>query len=55
MKKEYIIMGRSAAGKEELDSAETEDEALRLVQEYRMAFGSGWTIWKKEKTSSVAA
>ncbi len=41
----YKIMGKSKQGKEELDTAETRKEAQRLVGEYIMAFGAGWTIW----------
>ena len=41
----YKIMGKSKQGKEELDTAETRKEAQRLVGEYIMAFGPGWTVW----------
>jgi hypothetical protein len=43
--REFRIMGRSAAGKEELDTATGQDQADYLVREYRMAFGAGWSIW----------
>ena len=43
----YIIMGRSEYGTEEIDEAKDRAEADYLVREYRMAYGSGWTIWKK--------
>lgn len=29
---------------EEIDSFETEDEANKMLAEYRMAFGSGWLL-----------
>lgn len=41
----YIIFGLYNHTKEELDEADTQKEALRLVQEYRLAFGSEWKIW----------
>jgi hypothetical protein len=31
--------------KEELDTAKDVKDAKYLVGEYRLAFGSGWTIW----------
>jgi hypothetical protein len=33
---------------EELDTAETKQEAMKLVREYRMAFGPTWTIKIKQ-------
>jgi hypothetical protein len=30
---------------EVIDSAETEEEAVYLLQEYKLAFGNGWHIW----------
>ncbi len=41
----YQIWGRSAHGKECIDTADTRKEALILAREYRLAFGSGWRIW----------
>jgi hypothetical protein len=42
---------------EEIDTAESEDEANSLVGEYRMAYGAGWAIWwtssKKRLTHST--
>ena len=43
----YKIMGLSVSGKEELDTAPSRMEADRLVDEYRLAFGTGWSIWCK--------
>lgn len=42
-----IIMGRSQYGVEEIDEAETHEEAEKLLAEYRMAFGDGWALWIK--------
>lgn len=44
-KREYRIMGSYQGHTEEIDTAETRKEATRLVAEYRMAFGAGWSIW----------
>ena len=44
----YIIYGKSRFGTEELDTADTRQEANSLVREYKMAFGAGWTIWQKK-------
>lgn len=33
---------------EELDTAETKHEAVKLMREYRMAFGPTWTIKIKQ-------
>ena len=33
---------------EELDTAETKQEAIKLVREYRMAFGREWSITIKQ-------
>jgi len=41
----FRIMGRYRGRTEELDTADSKSEALRLVGEYRMAFGSGWEVW----------
>jgi hypothetical protein len=42
----YKIMGKyDNHDVEELDSADTKQEAEYLVGEYRLAFGTGWEIW----------
>jgi hypothetical protein len=46
--REFRIMGRSAYGLEEIDRCNGSKEAARLVSEYRMAFGAGWSIWSEE-------
>lgn len=43
--KMFIIYGRYQGTKEEIDTAETKKEAEYLANEYRMAFGPGWSIW----------
>jgi len=46
MKRCIVIRGRYKNGKvEDLDQAENPADADYLVREYRMAFGSDWTIW----------
>ena len=40
----WVIIGRSEYGDEILDTAETRGDARYLVQEYRIAFGAGWSI-----------
>lgn len=43
------IMGESRFGVEEIDTAETREEADYLLGEYRLAFGNDFTIWTEEK------
>ncbi len=40
----YSIIGVWRGMPEELDTAETKQDAMFLVREYRMAFGSEWNI-----------
>jgi hypothetical protein len=40
----YRIMGKYRGKTEEIDTAETRKEADRLVEEYRVAFGSQWVV-----------
>jgi hypothetical protein len=35
---------------EEIDQADTKEEADRLVDEYRLAFGATWTVWKENES-----
>lgn len=47
----YRIMGRYCGGPtEEIDTAETEEEADYLEGEYVLAYGAGWHIWKETQT-----
>ena len=39
------IMGCYRGRTEEIDTADTQAEALRLLGEYRLAFGAGWALW----------
>jgi len=41
----FRIFGRYAGQTEEIDSFDTQDEAERMLSEYRMAYGSGWSLW----------
>jgi hypothetical protein len=42
----FRIMGRYCDGPaEEIDTAETKDEADYLEGEYELAFGGSWLIW----------
>lgn len=43
----YKIIGRYAGQTEEVDEAETRKEARYLLNEYRLAFGAGWSLWIK--------
>lgn len=47
----FQIMGSYQGEVEEIDTAESETEALELVGEYRLAFGQGWTVWYKPEGS----
>jgi hypothetical protein len=47
MKKTYKIMASSKYGNEEIDEAQTLQEAKYLVNEYRLAFGPEFTIYIK--------
>lgn len=47
MKKIYKIMASSRYGKEEIDTAETLQEAKYLLNEYRLAYGPEFTIYIK--------
>jgi len=40
----YSIIGVWRGMREELDTTETKQDAMFLVREYRMAFGSEWNI-----------
>lgn len=44
----YKIMSSSRYGTEQVDQADTLKEARYLLQEYRLAFGSGFTIYIKK-------
>jgi len=45
----YNIIGESKYGTEVVDTADSRLEAIRLVNEYRMAFGNEWIIKFKRK------
>tara|TARA_R100000995_G_scaffold22196_1_gene9428 strand:- start:739 stop:879 length:141 start_codon:yes stop_codon:yes gene_type:complete len=45
----YNIIGISQQGAEVIDTADNRIEAVKLVNEYKMAFGSGWIIKFKRK------
>lgn len=47
MKKTYKIIASSRYGKEEIDTAETLQEAKHLLNEYRLAYGPEFTIYIK--------
>jgi len=40
----YNIIGESKYGTEVIDTADSRLEAIRLVNEYRIAFGNEWII-----------
>lgn len=38
---------------EEIDNAETEEEARHLLTEYRLAYrGQGWSLWLEEENDA---
>ena len=45
----YNIIGKSKYGTEVIDTADSRLEAIRLVNEYRIAFGNEWIIKFKKK------
>jgi hypothetical protein len=44
----FKIIGQYKGRQEVLDWVSFEDEAIKLVYEYKLAFGSDWLIWYKE-------
>jgi hypothetical protein len=46
---EYVILGYYRGGEEEIDTAETKTETQYLLKEYRLAYGSEWTIWSRKR------
>ncbi len=44
----FKIMGKHKGETEQLDTAEDRQERDYLLGEYRLAFGSAWTIWAQE-------
>ena len=45
----YDIIGISQQGAEVIDTADNRIEAIKLVNEYKMAFGNEWIIKFKRK------
>jgi len=43
------IIGESRFGVEEIDTAETREEAEFLLGEYQLAFGEDWKIWTEDQ------
>lgn len=50
----YKIMAVSRYGTEQVDEADTLKEARYLVGEYRLSFGSGFSIYIKKGRKIVA-
>ena len=44
----YIIKGKYQGRTEDIDEVYTHQEALYLLKEYRLAFGSSWSMWFEE-------
>jgi len=44
----YNIIGQYNGNREIIDTAETREEALYLVYEYKMAYGSSWVIFHEK-------
>ena len=45
----YNIIGKSKYGTEVIDTAASRLEAIKLVNEYKLAFGNEWIIKFKKK------
>jgi hypothetical protein len=44
------IMGKyEGLAPEEIDTAETQEEAQTLLDEYKMAYGSEWQLWIEDE------
>ena len=41
----FIIKGKYTRHSEEIDRFESLVEAMRMLIEYRIAFGKGWVLW----------
>lgn len=44
----YKIIGKYCGVTEEIDEFETREEAMQMLTEYRMAYGSEWKLWIKK-------
>ena len=49
MTKKIKIWGRYCGVVEEIDTADSWQEARYLVNEYRMAYGAEWSVWAGAK------
>ena len=49
----YKIMGKHNDCTEEIDTADEWSEAIYLVDEYTMAYGSDWEIWIEDTLSNT--
>lgn len=45
VQKHFRIMGNYRKSTEEIDHADSEKEAIRLKDEYQLAFGKDWQVW----------
>jgi hypothetical protein len=41
----YKIKGCYQGNTEVIDETDTEEDAIYLVQEYQLAYGSAWRVW----------
>lgn len=49
---DFIVEGKYQGGaKEIVDCAASQGEADALLSEYRMAYGAGWTLWTRRRTT----
>lgn len=46
----WAIKARHNGEVEEIDEAESREDAVDLVAEYAFAFGPGWAIWREEES-----
>jgi len=48
----YLVIGKYKGTSEVLDESETKEFAQYLAKEYKIAFGSEWTITIKKSTNT---
>jgi len=51
----FQILGRYNNQTEEIDTADTKQEAEYLLGEYQLAFGAGWRLWIKKEAKQCSA
>ncbi|MHC4229457.1 MAG: hypothetical protein ACYSW0_18660 [Planctomycetota bacterium] len=49
----FLIKGSYNGQTETIDEADTREDALYLLGEYRLAFGQGWRLWIKPEPEAM--